>query len=95
LKTYEKLAQMRPIPAYRGTMRNRLYYLNPPYFGLKTETMQLFRYTFMMDGKEVYTCYSEKERDGISDTLNRHRLDHELHIFNFDTRKTEIQKLKF
>jgi len=76
-------------------MRHRLYYLNPPYFGLKTETMPLLRYTFKVDGKEVYTCYSEKEKDGISDTMTRHRLDHEIHVFNFNTRKTEIQKLNF
>lgn len=81
---------MRPIPAYRGLRCNFIYYFNPPIIGLKTETMQLFRYTFMMDGVTVYTCYCNKEREGLADTLNKHGLTYELHIYDYVSRKTTI-----
>lgn len=89
------LGTVRQLPSYRGTMCNRLYYINPPSDRLKTETMPLMRFTFIMGDKEVYTCYSKQEMDSIADTLNRHRLDHELHIYDYNSRKTEIQKLNF
>lgn len=57
--------------------------------------MNLTRYTFIMDGKEVYTCYCQQEAASMADTLSKHRLDHELKTFDFNTRKTETQKLKF
>lgn len=55
----------------------------------------LIRYTFIMDGIEVYTCYCQQEAATMTDTLSKHRLDHELKTFDYSTRKTETQKLKF
>lgn len=52
--------------------------------------MPIYRYTFMMDGVTVYTCYCNKEREGLADTLNKHGLTYELHIYDYVSRKTTI-----